>query len=123
MSPTSPENNLIAYVLAVLDLYLELPDTPPRAGPLDEVWARLFYEQGIPFSVVETALLLGSLRRSARSPQAPPLPGIRSLAYFQPIIQELQHEPVSESFRASLRLKLQRLCEQSELAKRNPHQE
>ena len=120
MSPTSPENNLIAYVLAVLDLYLELPDTPPRAGPLDEAWARRFYQQGIPFSVVETALLLGSLRRCARSPEAPPLPGIRSLAYFQPIIQELQREPVSENFRASLRVKLQRLCGPAELAKRNP---
>jgi hypothetical protein len=120
MSLTSPENNLIPYVLAVLDLYLELPDTPPRASALDEVWARRFYQQGIPFSVVETALLLGSLRRCARSPQAPPLPGIRSLAYFQPIIDELLLAPVSESFRASLRLKMQRLCGDAQAAKRNP---
>ena len=119
MSLSSPENNVITYVLAVLDLYLELPETPPRAGPLDESWARRFYQQGIPFSVVETALLLGSLRRCARSKDAPPLPGIRSLAYFQPIIEELQHTPVSESFRASLRLKLQRLCGPTELAKPN----
>lgn len=119
MSPTSPENSLITYVFAVLDLYLELPDTPPRTGPLDEAWARRFYQRGIPFSTVETALLLGSLRRCARAPDGPPLPGIRCLAYFQPIIEELQHQPVSESFRASLRLKLQRLCEQTELVK--PH--
>jgi hypothetical protein len=38
------------------------------------------------------------------------LAGIRSLAYFQPIVEELSRTPVSESYRATLRLKLQRLC-------------
>jgi len=66
--------------------------------------------------VIETALLLGSVRRCARSPNAPPLAGIRSLAYFQPIVEELQQAPVPESLRASLRLKMQRLC--GEAAKR-----
>jgi hypothetical protein len=59
--------------------------------------------------VVETALLLGSLRRRGRSSQAPPLAGIRSLAYFQPIIDELLQTPVSETYRAALHLKMQRL--------------
>jgi hypothetical protein len=109
MSLTLPENSLEFYVLAVLTFYIDLPDTPASASPLDETWARLFYQRGIPLAVVETALLLGSLRRHARLPDAPPLAGIRSLAYFQPIIQELSRTPVSESYRASLRLKMQRL--------------
>ncbi len=111
MSLTTPEHSPDVYVLAVLGLYVELPDTPPRASPLDEAWARRFYQRGIPFGVIETALLLGSLRRCARAPDAPPLAGIRCLAYFQPIIEELQQAPVSEGFRAGLRLKLQRLCD------------
>jgi hypothetical protein len=110
MSLTPPADTLEFYVLAVLTLYLELPDTPASASPLDEAWARLFFQRRIPLEVVEAALLLGSLRRRARLPDAPPLAGIRSLAYFQPIIEELARTPVSESYRATLRLKMQRLC-------------
>jgi hypothetical protein len=115
MSLTTPENSPEIYVLAVLGLYVELPDTPSRASPLDEAWARRFFQRDIPFNVVETALLLGSLRRHDRSPNAPPLAGIRSLAYFQPIIDELLQAPVSESYRAALRLKMQRLRGQVQL--------
>jgi len=115
MSLTNPQDSPDIYVLAVLGLYVELPDTPSRASPLDEVWARRFYQRHIPFEVVETALLLGSLRRRGRSPNAPPLAGIRSLAYFQPIVDELLQAPVSESYRAALRLKMQRLLGPAEL--------
>jgi hypothetical protein len=109
MSLIAPQPNRDIYVLAILGLYLELPDTPSRASPLDEMWAHRFFDRDIPFEVVETALLLGSLRRRDRSPQAPPLASIRSLAYFQPIIDELLQAPVSDSYRAALRLKMQRL--------------
>jgi len=117
MSLTTPENDCDIYALAVLSVYIELPHTPTRASPLDEAWARRFYERGIPFSVMETALLLGSVRRGTRSADAPPLPGIRSLAYFQPIIEELLRTPVPDSWRASLRIKMQRLCGQDQIAK------
>lgn len=117
MSLTTPQNTPEFYVLAVLSLYLELPDTPPHASPLDEAWAHCFYRRGIPFGVVEAALLLGSLRRAAHSPEAPPLPSIRCLAYFHPIIQELLANPISEAFRASLRRKMQRLRGPTEAAK------
>jgi len=110
MSLTTPEDTLEFYVLSVLTLYIELPDTPASASPLDEAWARQFHQRGIPLGVIEAALLLGSLRRHARLPDAPPLAGIRSLAYFQPIIEELSHTPISDSYRATLRHKMQRLC-------------
>jgi len=111
MSLTTPQHSPDIYVLAVLELYVELPDTPSRASPLDAAWARRFFQDDIPFEVVETALWLGSLRRRDRSPKAPPLAGIRSLAYFQPIIDELRQAPVSDTYRAALRLKMQRLRE------------
>jgi len=110
MSLTTPQDTPEFYVLAVLTLYIELPDTPVSASPLDEAWARRFFQRRIPLAVVEAALLLGSLRRRGRLPDAPPLPGIRSLAYFQPIIEELARTPVSESYCAALRQKMQRLC-------------
>ena len=110
MSLIIPEKSPDIYVFAVLSLYSQLPDTPANAGPLDDACARRFYERRIPFGVIEAALLLGSLRRRSRPPDAPPLASIRSLAYFQPIIEELSHAPVSESYRADLRAKMQRLC-------------
>jgi hypothetical protein len=114
MSLASPQDSPDIYVLAVLGMYVELPDTPSRASPLDEACARRFFQGNIPFEVIETALLLASLRRRERSPNAPPLPGIRSLAYFQPIIDELLQTPISDSYRAALRLKLQRLRERQQ---------
>lgn len=117
MSLTSPENTPDFYVQAVLSLYVELPGISPRISPLDEAWARHFFQRGIPFGVMEAALLLGAVRRGVRPPQAPPLPPIRSLAYFQPIIEELLRAPISEAFRASLRRKMQRLRGPTEAAK------
>lgn len=118
MNLTTPENNPDVFVLAILELYSQLPDTPESASPADEACVRRLYQRRIPFGVIEAALLLGSLRRRCRPPDATPLAGIRSLAYFQPIIEELLHTPVSESYRATLRLKMQRLCGPAETHKR-----
>jgi hypothetical protein len=46
------------------------------------------YKEAVPLQLVESALLLGTLRRRARASELPPLPGIRSLAYFLPVIGE-----------------------------------
>jgi hypothetical protein len=85
-----------AYVAAVLLLYLDLPDTPLRPSPQDHSLAHRLHEQGVPLSVVEAALLLASLRRLIRPADRPPLPPVRSLAYFQPVITELQQQTLKE---------------------------
>lgn len=95
-----------AYVAAVIMLYAELPDTPPRASISDHSLARRFHDDGVPLNVVETALLLGSLRRLIRPADAPPLSPIRSLAYFRPVVDELRAHPAPESYLDYLRLKL-----------------
>lgn len=82
-----------AYVAAVLMLYTDLPDTPLRPSPQDQVLARWLHQQGVPLSLVESALLPASLRSLARPNGIPPLPRIRSLAYFRPVIAELQQQP------------------------------
>jgi hypothetical protein len=99
-------NDATSYVAAVLMLYVDLPDTPLRPGPRDHCLARQFYDQGVPISLVESALLLGSLRRLMRPPDLPSLSPIRSLGYFQPIITELQQQPLPEGYLDYLRLKL-----------------
>lgn len=95
-----------AYIAAVLTLYVDLPDTPLRATVSDQWLARRFHDDGVPLHAVETALMLGSLRRLIRPAGAPPLSPIRSLAYFRPVIAELQAHPVPVGYLDYLRLKL-----------------
>ncbi len=95
-----------SYVAAVVALYLDMPDTPMRVSVSDQWLARHFHEDGVPLETVETALLLGSLRRLIRPADAPRLSPIRSLAYFRPVIEELCEHPAPENYREYLRLKL-----------------
>jgi hypothetical protein len=95
-----------SYVASVVTFYLEMPDTPMRVSVSDQWLARHIHEDGIPLETVETALLLGSLRRLIRPADAPRLSPIRSLAYFRPVIEELCEHPAPENYREYLRLKL-----------------
>ena len=95
-----------AYVAAVLMLYADLPDTPLRPSPQDQSLARRLHQQAVPLGLVESALLLGSLRRLIRPADAPPLSPVRSLAYFQPVIAELQQQPLPDGYLDYLRAKL-----------------
>ena len=102
-------SDVAAYVADVLLLYVELPETPLRAGVQDQWRARRWHDLGVPLRVVESAFLLASLRRLLRSAEAPPLAPIRSLAYFQPVLDELIANPPPENYLDYLRLKLRRL--------------
>jgi hypothetical protein len=99
------------YVAAVTTLYCDLPDTPLRPSPTDQAVARQLHQDAVPFTVVESALLLATLRRLARASNLPPLPKVRSLAYFLPVIAEVQQQPLPEGYLAYLRLKLQTLSQ------------
>ena len=86
-------------------LYVDLPDTPLRPSPRDQWLARQLHEQNVPLSIIESALLLATLRRLIRPTGLPPLSPIRSLAYFQPVIDELQQQPLPDGYLDYLRLK------------------
>ena len=90
----------------MLTIYVDLPDTPLQASASDQWLARRLYDDRVPLHVVETALLLGSLRRLIRPADAPRLSAIRSLAYFRPVIDELRTHPAPENYLDYLRLKL-----------------
>jgi hypothetical protein len=99
-----------AYVAAVLVLYADMPDTPLRPSPQDQRLATKLYQQAVPLALVESALLLGSLRRLSRPSTSPPLPPIRSLAYFQPVIDELLQHPLPVGYLDYLRLKFRKVA-------------
>jgi hypothetical protein len=77
------------YVQAVLRAYLALRETPAQARPTDRVLALDLHQQQISIDQIRAAILLAAGRRIHRSPEAPKLAKIRSLAYFVPVIREL----------------------------------
>ncbi|MCC6586652.1 MAG: hypothetical protein IT168_08035 [Bryobacterales bacterium] len=96
------------FVAAVLTLYTDLPDTPLRPTATDQTTARRLFAESVSLPLIESALLLGSLRRLHRDPALPPLSKVRSLAYFRPVIEELQLQPLPDGYLEYLRLKLRR---------------
>ena len=121
MTPASsilePHSDPALYVAAVLTVYVDLPDTPLRASVADQRQARIWFDRGVPLEVVQTALLLACLRRTVRPADLPPLPRIRSLAYFQPVIEELQEHPAPGGYLQYLRLKLRGIVDNPSPAK------
>jgi hypothetical protein len=103
------DSDAARYVTAVLNLYLGLPETPLRATTQDRRLASQLQERGVTLGVVESAFLLASVRRLVRPADVPPLSPIRSLAYFQPVIEELLSQPPPEGYLPYLRLKLEQL--------------
>jgi hypothetical protein len=97
------------YIHAVLELYLQLPDTPAYFSDLDHQQAQAWCQQQVPLPILQLALLLAAYRRASRPPQAPPLPPIRSLRYFRPVLEELQAHPPSPQVAAYLRYKAEKL--------------
>jgi hypothetical protein len=108
---TSAGDGIPAYVPAVLTLYLDLPDTPLRPSPVDQSLASRLRQQAVPLPLVESALLLATLRRLSRPSELPPLPKIRSLAFFLPVIAELQQQSLPDGYLDYLRLKLRKLAQ------------
>ena len=78
--------------------------TPGRPRPLDRRLAAELERERVPLDLIDAAFLLGTLRRFF-SPSAP-LPAIRSLHYFLPILEELQREPLDPGYVEYLRRRL-----------------
>ncbi len=97
------------YISAVLNIYLQLPETSFKTSSNDRQTAAALQVRGVPLSVVESALILASVRRLGRSPDMSTLSPIRSLAYFLPVIQELLNNPIPEDYLSYLRTKVHSL--------------
>jgi hypothetical protein len=92
---------------AILRLYLDLPDTPHRPRTADRQLARSLADQCVDLNLIHSAMLLACARRRSRPTDLPPLPPIRALAYFLPIIDELkQQPPLDPAYRSHLQRRL-----------------
>lgn len=86
------------YVLAVVESYLAIPETPLKPRRDDRYVALELYRRGVTLLEVKGALLLGCARRVFREVRDEcdwPLEPIRSLRYFVPVIEEIRHQPVA----------------------------
>ena len=110
MTTQNPHIDANAYLDSVIKLYINLPDTPVKPSPNDRFTAASFLAQGIPLNIIEAALLLASVRRLARPDDAAPLPPVRSLAYFAPVVRELSASPLPDGYLLYLSNKLNRLA-------------
>ncbi|HTY62361.1 MAG TPA: hypothetical protein VMG30_08900 [Acidobacteriota bacterium] len=109
MISRNPLANVDEYAATALKLYLQLPETPLKASTNDKRTAETLCARGISLATVESALLLGTVRRLSRSPEMPPLSPIHSLAYFLPVIEEILYNPVSDDYLVYLRRKVESL--------------
>ena len=98
-----PQEERQAYVETVLSLYRRLPDTPARPRPADRQLAGELFRRDVRLDVFEVALRLAIGRRQARPSDAYPLPPIRSLYYFLPVLDELSPGPPPEGYLEYLR--------------------
>ena len=96
------------YVRCLLQTYCATPGTCGVVRRPDRLLAAQLHARGVPLETVENALTLAAARRQARPADAPPLATIRSLAYFSPVIEEVQHLKVGPEYFQHLRRKLQR---------------
>jgi hypothetical protein len=116
MTAPSSDSDATRYASTVLTLYLGLPETPLRPSAQDRRCARELYDRNVPLPVIESAFLLASLRRLLRPADLPPLSPIRSLAYFQPVIEELLSNPAPDNYLDYLRYKLHRIASGKNIA-------
>lgn len=95
------------YLRAALALYGGLPHVAVRRpSSHDHRIASQLFDRQIPLYTLDAAFCLTIARRTIRPPQAAPLPPIRSLAYFLPIIEEVLSQPLDPSYLLYLRSKI-----------------
>lgn len=94
------------YVERLLDLYRRTPGTSGAVRRADRCLAAQLYDRRVPLQLVELALRLAAARRQIRPPDAPPLPTIRSLHYFLPVLDELSDPRLDPEYLDYLRYRL-----------------
>ena len=97
------------YVRRLLDAYRTTPGTTGHVRREDRRLAGQLYEQSVPLTAVENALVLATARRFLRPEDMPPLDPVRSLHYFRAVIDEVMKSTMSDEYFNYLRRKIAEL--------------
>ncbi|HWS97457.1 MAG TPA: hypothetical protein VN620_13405, partial [Candidatus Methylomirabilis sp.] len=87
-----------AYIQILRSIYLHLPNTYHHFSRSDRRLASTLYQRGFSLDLVRSALFLATARRLARNPVEPPLPPVRSLHYFLPVLEEIKLQPLPSGY-------------------------
>jgi hypothetical protein len=82
-----------AYVDHLLNLYRSTPGVLGRVRKADRTLASQLYDQAVPLYVIGNAFILAAGRRARHNAFSAPLPPVRSLHYFLPLIREVLDRP------------------------------
>jgi hypothetical protein len=102
-----------AYIREVRSLYLQLPNTHRHFSRSDRRLASSLYQRGVSLELVRSALLLATARRLAHDPDQPPLPPVRSLYYFLPVLEEIRLQPLPPGYLEHLESKVRAASQHS----------
>jgi len=100
-----------AYVESVRECYEGLGCANEKLNAAGSETASQFHGRSIPFSVVDGAMLLGACMKYESWLNGGPQEPIRSITYFEPLVAEVQTNPLPDGYAGYLRGKLQRLVE------------
>jgi hypothetical protein len=92
------------YVALLLKRYRKLPGTLGHVLSTDRQTARALHDRHIGLEVVEQAFILAIARRTFGSYQ--PVPPIRTLRYFLPIVEEIVAAPPDPGYLQYLQARL-----------------
>jgi hypothetical protein len=107
MEPT--QSCVKPYIDRVLELYRHTPETLGRVRREDRRLARELHSRGVPLRIIQEALLLATVRRCLRAPDAAPLAPVRSLHYFIPVIEEITATPLPDGYVDYLKWKIREI--------------
>ena len=80
---------------SVRECFLALGCGSGKFGAAEAAAARDLQRRGIPLAVIEDAMLMGACRKYISWFEGRALEPIRSLAYFEPLIAEIQEKPLT----------------------------
>lgn len=98
------------YVAAVRAAFLESGCSHGQFSPADIRFARILESRGIPVSIVRDAILIGSCRKYLSWLNGGRSESIGSLQYFEPLIDEVSRQPITDDYREYLRKKVDQLA-------------
>lgn len=104
-TPAEPAGE-VAYVEAVRKLFLACPCVASSFSEADRRLAADFYHRGVSLEGIEQALLLGRSRKYQAEVNGKTPVWVRSLSYFDSVVEEVQRLAVSRSYWEYLASKL-----------------
>jgi len=107
--PSCPESPEIgSYVESVRECFDGLGCTSSKFGPAEIETTRQLQRRAIPLGIIHDAMLLGACRKLDSWLNGGPVEPIRSMAYFEPLIAEIQAKPLPAGYSVYLQKKIQR---------------